>query len=72
MYAWTTILTFWLLCVVCTFSIAKVFVYISCNGNDKSEVDLWLEEQDLLNHEGIFKKKGNLTTHFTAELHGLC
>lgn len=58
MYAWTTILTFWLMCVVFTFSIAKVFVYISCTGNEKSEVDLWLEEQDLLNYEGIFKKKG--------------
>lgn len=47
-----------LLCVACTFSIAKIIMFLTANDDEKSEVDVWLEEQDLKQYQTHFKEKG--------------
>lgn len=50
-----------LLCIACTFSIAKIIMFLTANDDEKTEVDAWLEEQDLKQYQPHFKEKGKQT-----------
>ena len=52
-----------LLCIACTFSIAKIIMLLTANDDETNEVDVWLEEQDLKQYQPHFKEKGKQEGH---------
>lgn len=59
---WTTVISFWVICVVCSLSVAKILFYFSSSSDsDLSEVDDWIKENDLKSYSNIFKAKGKLS-----------
>ncbi|XP_075224051.1 apoptosis-resistant E3 ubiquitin protein ligase 1 [Lycorma delicatula] len=58
MASWSFILVIGLLCLACTFSFLKIILFVWSSDEEKSEVDSWLEQHDLQQHQKLFKENG--------------
>lgn len=64
MTSWSFLLTIGLLCLACTFSILKIIFFVWSPDEEESEVDSWLEEHDLHQHQKLFRENGNFNCFY--------